>query len=252
MAHYESTKIAKLLARQENADLENLDEKILSLAKVKRDHCTRLYLICQEGNAWLKEHHFQAWTFVRDCEARPLPPDLLSKVVVLRVYATHNDEVAESIEGTLLTVNIHKDRWLDQPEECVKLIGSKVRLHENQIGDVPDGDLSQNGSPPSDGPLTSAPPPPEYSTTVPPPSQEVPSVPPNGGSDTPVLRVLEKIHLEVRGIRVAAEQTVEHTGKTADNTHGLAEVVEETRDLTVATSNHVLQMTVDTQAEEND
>ena len=251
VAHYDSTEITNLLAREENAELEYLDEKTLSLAKVKRGHCMRLYLICQEGNEWLKEHHFEAWTFVRDLEARALPANLLSKVVVIRVYGTHNDEVRESFKGILLSVNLHKERWLNEPKNCVELIGSKVRLHEKQIADVPDGDLSQSGSPPSDGPLTPAPAPPEYSSTGPPPSQDAPSVVPNGRSDTPVLRVLEGIHGELRCIRVATEQAAEHTGRTAEHTQGLGEAVKENTDLSVAIINHVQENTVGTQAEDN-
>lgn len=246
MAHYESTTIEKLLARQENADLEYLDEKALSLAKVKRDHCVRLYLICQEGNEWLKEHHFEAWTFVRDLEARALPPNLLSKVVVIRVYAAHNDAVTESIEGTLLTVNLHKETWLNQPKECVKLIGSKVRLHV----DVHDGpNLSQSSSPPSDGPLTPAP---EYSTTVPPLQQEAPSAIPNGGSETAlqVVQTLKGIKDELRGIREAAEQTAGNTERTADNTDDLVDTVEETRDLTLFVANKIQEQTVDPEVNE--
>lgn len=255
VARYESTKITKLLAQQENTDLENVEETGLSLATVKRKNCLRLYLISQEGNEWLKEHHFQAWTFVRDFETRHLPSNLLSKVVLVRVYETQNDAVGESIKTALLTVNIHKDRWLNQPEECVKLIGSKVWLNENQNADVPDGNLSQSGSPPSDGPLTQhTAPPTEYSTTGPPPSQEPRelSVVPNVGSDNAVVGALKVLTDEIKVIRIAAEHIAGNTGRTADNTEGLSEAVTETRDVAFAIGNHVQEGMVDSQASDND
>lgn len=41
-------KIVKLLARQENADLETLEESGLSLATVKEQHCVRVHNLPRE------------------------------------------------------------------------------------------------------------------------------------------------------------------------------------------------------------
>lgn len=166
--------------------------------------------------------------------------NLLSKVVLIRVHETHS-AVAETTEGELLVVNFRKDKWLNHPDECAKLIGSYTR---NKLVTTLMG-----CSPPSDRVLTVTQPPPDYSH---PPSQEPPPVVPNGGSNnTLVIKTLESIHEELKGIQKASEQTAGNTGRTADNTEGLSETVTEQRDTTSGIGNHLQEEIMDSQASEN-
>lgn len=151
------------------------------------------------------------------------------------MYETQNDAVAVCTEGPVLVVNLHKDKWLNQPDECAKLVGSKVQLQEKQIGNDNDGNSSQTRSLPSDRVLTPTNPPPEYSH---PPPQEVLS---EVGSDTALMRTLKVIQEELRAIRRAAEQTIESTGRTAY----LSKIEEETRDLTAFVCSEIQDNIVD-------
>lgn len=225
----------------EDANLETVEESELSIATVRRQNCVRVYIIFQESMEWLKAHHPQVWKFVRDFEVRPLPSILLSKLVLIRVYKTQNDVVEECIEGPVLVVNFHKDKWLNQPEECARLIGSKVHIHEKQICNDIDGTSSHSCSPPSDRVLTPTNPPPEYSH---PPAQEPV---PNGGSNDLMVKTLKEMMPELIAIRKATEKAAENTGRTADNTEGITETIEETRDLAAFIGNEMQDKTVDAQ-----
>ena len=72
-AQHDSSKIMKLLVRQENANLEILEESALSLATVRRQNCVRVYIIFQESWEWLKEHCYQVWKFVRNFSGQASP-----------------------------------------------------------------------------------------------------------------------------------------------------------------------------------
>ena len=239
--HDPNSNTRHLLAKEEgDAKLKTVEEESeLSIATVRRENCVRVYIIFQESMEWLKAHCHQAWEFVRDFQVRPLPSNLLSKVVLIRVFET-NDRVAEFIEGPLLVVNFHKEKWLNQPKECASLIGSKVHIHKQISNDI-DGNSSQGCSPPSDRVLTPTNPPPEYSH---PPPQEVHFEVPNGDS-ADLMGALKGISNELTAIRKATEKTAENTGRAADNTEGLAQTVEETRDITAHMGNEMQDKMVD-------
>lgn len=245
-AQRDSSRYAKLLAKEvEDANLETVEESELSIATVRRQNCVRVYIIFQESMEWLKAHHPQVWKFVRDFEVRPLPSILLSKLVLIRVYESPNDAVEECIEGPVLVVNFHNDKWLNQPEECARLIGSKVHIHEKQICNDIDGTSSQSCSPPSDRVLTSTNPPLECSH--PPPHEALSEVRNDGNALVALVEGVHNLHNELKAIRKATEQTAENTGRTADNTEGITETIEETRDLAAFMGNEMQDETVDAQ-----
>lgn len=227
----------KLLAKEEKD--ATVEESEPSIATVRRENCVRVYIIFQESMEWLKAHCHQVWEFVRDFQVRPLPSNLLSKVVLIRVYET-NDRVAEFIEGPLLVVNFHKEKWLNQPEECVSLIGSKVHIHKQISNDI-DGNSSQGCSPPSDRVLTPTNPPPEYSQPHP---QEVHSEVPNVDSADLVV-AFKEFNKELKAIRKVTEKVAKNTGRAADNTEGLVETMGEARDLAAFTGNEMQDKMVD-------
>lgn len=135
-------KIGELLAEHERATfkklLENVDNGLSLLQSVvKRDDCVRLYIIYQESREWLKDSHHEVWKFVRDFEMRPLPTELLNKVVLIRLYEhseEHTRSIPEDAKGPLLTVNVHKEQWRNEPSKCCRVITSKLWIVAETTG----------------------------------------------------------------------------------------------------------------------
>ena len=249
-------KITKMLALQEErAALKNIEEHIengLLYAIVRRQHCVRLYIIFRESIEWLKDNHHLLWKVVRDFQTRPLPANLLNKVVLIRVYEEHNDTILEIVESSILTVNIHKEKWRREPEECVRLIRSKVRIDAG-IYDNPDGGSvkdSPSGTPPSDSHLPVPDiPPPDYSTPLlsePMPAAKPPVAVVDGNKV--LAEAVNTLAEEFKGLKEATLAVADNTRRTADNTEGLGETVEEVRGTTISISDAVLDERVSAEA----
>ena len=218
------------------------------IALLRKPWCQRLYIVYQDSPEWLKANDPTVWKCISILQSRPLSNDILSKVVLVRVYDKRNgDTIQDIIEGPILTVNICRHRWDSNPKECAKLIHSKVRLNQRML-DKRRG-ISHSATPPDTGSpttthtvatLTGAPP-----TRTPPPPQYTPQ-PPAESNDLlrEVLPVLNRI---AEGV----SQTAQNTARTANNTENLPENIEVIRETATATLNQELERDIDREAPDN-
>ena len=152
---------------------------------VRARSCHRLYLLYEEGPEWLKENNESAWKFMRDFQMRERSEDLLSRVVLIRVYERKlGHTLAESVDGPLLTVNVNKERWQKQPKECARLIRSKVRVRRKIFKEDQDRELVHSTTPPTENPTF-------QSVPILPQSQGPPSYTSHQENNNPVLDQLK-------------------------------------------------------------
>jgi hypothetical protein len=257
---FDCVKISKCLAQHDNAALdisllENIDTDLSSYrrldATVKKTHCLRLYIMYQESMEWLRENHHEVWEFVRDFQNRPLTANLLDKVVLIRVYS-HKEKTHEFVDGPLPTMNFRIEKWQNEPDECVSMIQSKLRMARHtrisieatHTATVPHEDTgfqhSSSSTPPLNqpNPITATPPPGYRETPV---LQQIPT---NIGAD-PEIKGMLKVLVKY------SQQTANHTDRLADRVEGMNQTMDETLAVTRDTNTKVHENNIREEAPPN-
>jgi hypothetical protein len=254
---FDCVKISKCLAQHDNAALdisllENIDTNLSSYLRlraiVKKTHCVRLYIMYQESMKWLRENHREVWEFVRDFETKPLSAGLVDKVVLIRVYS-HNEKTHEFVDGPLPTMNFRIEKWQNEPDECVSMIQSKLRMARHtrisieatHTATVPHEDTDFQHSSSSTPPLSQLNP---ITATPPPGYRDMQEIPTNFETDP-----------EVKGL---LKDLVKNTGRLvykvegiADGMEGIAQKVDETLAVTSDTNTKVHENNIREEAPPN-
>ena len=195
---------------------------------VRAQSCHRLYLIYEESPEWLKANNESAWKFMRDFQMRERSEDLLSRVVMIRVYERKNGHTpAETVDGPLLTVNVSKESWQNQPKECARLIRSKVRVRRKILNEDRERELLHSTTPPTDSTAL-------QSVSIHPQSQPPPSYTPHQGTNDKqfldqlkvLTGVMVDIHKDTKRNADSSEKISKHTERAADATEGLHDIAQ--------------------------
>ena len=204
---------------------------------LRKPHCVRLYIFYEDSPEQLNNGNRKAWEVVRNLQTRPLPTEQLSKVVLVRVHGDSSDKVSDTVEGPVLTVNLHRNYLQENVKTSANLICSRARINQQQttIDDSIDGSMRsvQNSQEPSPTPTPTSPHPttslPSYSSAAP-PNQNIlsPVQPPQPvAGNGEMLVVLKDLNKNVIKLAKINQDIVDNTGRAADNTEGMGEKMDE-------------------------
>ena len=199
---------------------------------LRKAHCVRLYIIYEDSLEQLNNGNRKAWEVVRSLQSRPLPTEQLSKVVLVRVHGDSPDKVTDTVEGPVLTVNLHRNCLQENVKTSANLICSRARINQKQttINDSIDGSMrsvqnSQEASPTPTSPHPTASLP-SYSSTAP-SNQNVPNPVQSVPGEMLVALMLKDLNKNVEKLSKINQCIADNTGRAADNTEGMGEKIDE-------------------------